>query len=243
MLIKMIRYVWLFLTGLFCWIFLRLFNKTYVFGRKNLSRQPNVLVISNHQSWVDSWALTFAAFWPWGFWHFNLMPWHTPEFNNFYRHPILALISSLSQCLPLTRKKTKVSDLWPLAHRLKNGVVMIFPEGTRHRGLDQSARDVLSKWESGAACLAGMTKATVVPIAIRGMSDLWPVGKKFPRFFGNTIVVVIDQPVDLSIYWQELGESEFDLVRDRIILKSISLAMQTALQATLTLASKIFYQI
>jgi 1-acyl-sn-glycerol-3-phosphate acyltransferase len=239
--IKVIRYCWLFLTALVCLVFLYILNKTYIFGRKNLPQTNNLLIIANHQSWVDSWALTFAVAWPWMFWHFSLMPWHTPEFNNFYKNSILAIISWLSQCLPVTRKQTTLSDLKPIASKLQSGTLMVFPEGTRHRGTNQNDRDYLYKWESGPACLACLTKATVLPIAIRGMENVWPVGQKLPKLFGNTIVIVIGQPMNLNHYWQTLGENGFDPIYNRALMKTVSAEMKNGLQTILTLASKIFY--
>jgi len=238
-----IRYIWITLTGFACWLFLYGLNKTYIFGQKRMPRQPNTLVIPNHQSLIDSWPLTYAAFFPWGLWQFRLMPWHTPEKKNFYYNFLLATMCWLSQCIPVVRGKTKLSDLWPIANKLKNGSAMMFLEGTRHRGQTPADRNTLYQWKHGPACLACMTRATVVPVAIRGMSHIWPVGQRYPWLMGRKIVIFIGEPVDLSQFWEQLGDHEFDPVRDKEIMLAVSEAMKSALQEALDTASEIFHSI
>lgn len=60
----------------------------------------------------------------------------------------------------------------------------IYPEGTR------TPDGRLGRGRTGVARLALMTGATVVPVAVKGTYRLWPKGKKLPRFFRRTEVIV-----------------------------------------------------
>lgn len=244
--VNLIRYPWITLTGIICWVFLRICNKTIIIGRHNMPRQANVLIVANHQSWIDSWPITYAAFYPWLLWpwKFHLVCWHIPESRNFYRNWLISTISWLSKCLPITRGQTSQADILGLAPYLAKNTIMIFPEGTRHRGETQNHRETLYRWGHGAARLACATQATVVPIAIRGMADLWPVNKKFPKLFGNKIVIVIDPPINLESHWQAIRRNgNFDPGRDRSIVQAVSDQTKIALQTTLDQASKRFKQL
>ena len=241
--VNFVRFPWIVLTGIVCWVFLHLCNKTIIIGKKNMPRQSNVLIVANHQSWIDSWPITYAAFWPWLLWKFSLVCWHVPESKNFYSNYFMATISWLSKCLPITRGQTSQSDLLRLTSHLKVSSIMIFPEGTRHRGETRNHREQLYRWSHGAARLACTTQATVVPIAIRGMADLWPVGQKWPKLFGNKIVIVIDPPVNLDHHWQTVKDIDnFDPQHDRWIVQKVSDEIKIALQTTLNEASRRFNQ-
>ena len=241
---KVIRYCWIITTGLACWIFLHGFNKTYILGRKNVPREGNMVIIANHQSWIDSWPISFAVFWPWALLKPHVFPWHMPEHTNFYKNPILRLVCRLSQCIPVTRGKTRFHDLEPHIEKLREGgTVEVFPEGTRHRGETQDERDTLYNWRLGAAHMACCAKATVLPVAIRGMADLWPVKQRWPKLFGNVIVIIIGKSVDLRSYWDRLGKNGFRHGNDehQEVRAEVSNAIKEKLQETLSLASRIFH--
>jgi 1-acyl-sn-glycerol-3-phosphate acyltransferase len=60
--------------------------------------------------------------------------------------------------------------------------VLIFPEGTRTR--DGS----VGRFKRGFLMLVEQTGAPVLPVAIEGAHDVWPVGRSLPRLGGPILV-------------------------------------------------------
>src|SRR2546422_103866 len=46
------------------WLFFFVFNRTVVIGRRNVGEESNTLLLSNHQSMLDSFVVGLAAFYP-----------------------------------------------------------------------------------------------------------------------------------------------------------------------------------
>jgi len=141
------------------------------------------------------------------------------------------ILGELSRCIPLNRGTGDFLKKLPLIARvLRRGVVMVFPEGTRNRR-PRSGR--LYQWKPGAARLAYETKAKIIPIAIRGIEEVLPIGCILPRI-GKTIVVNIGQPIDLSAIGPS-GRHES--------LAAMSELMRQRLQSLLTRTTKLYHKI
>jgi len=222
---KLISYGWNILTGLVFWLFMHVLNRTTIIGRENLPKSKNRLIIANHLTMIDSWLISMACVWPQAIWKPYLIPWHLPEEKNFMASQPLKLMCQLWRCIPIHRGSGDfLRKLDQLKTTLQSGSLMIFPEGTRSR---EPKSGILYNWTRGAAILAHYSKATVVPVAIRGAEDILPIGSYWPRI-GKRIVIVIGQPVELSrLYQKHLEEAE----------EIISEVMKARLQYLLTSAS------
>ncbi|MBT8495569.1 MAG: acyltransferase family protein [Deltaproteobacteria bacterium] len=70
-----------------------------------------------------------------------------------------------------------------LAHLLDNdALVVVFPEGISGPGKDPADRYQLQQWRVGHAEFAIRHRATVVPAAIIGAEEAWPIWKKVRSF-------------------------------------------------------------
>ena len=78
-----------------------------------------------------------------------------------------------------------------MIHVLPGGVMTLFPEGTRSR--DGSVR----RGKPGAGLLILATRPRVIPVAIDGMDQLLPIGRKLPRI-GKRLYISFGEPVDYS---------------------------------------------
>lgn len=236
------RFSCLLISGIACFVFFRIMNKTVIIGRGNFPHHKNVMIISNHQSWIDSWLIGYAAFLPWMYLKFSLAPWHMADRQNFFMSSKkMALLSWLSQCLPVDRgSRPETKDLRTVICKLRKGTLMIFPEGGRTRAETRKERGYLQdQWDRGAAYLACQTQATVVPIAIRGMSEIWPVEQKYPNWWGHQIVVEIGKPVKLDQYWKQCDGGTCG----RDVECAVSNKIKTALVSTLKAATLKFFQV
>lgn len=227
-----IFYACMIVTGTIFWIFMYVLNRTTVIGRENVKEKKNCLIVCNHLTMIDSWYVIMATHWPWALVFPHLLPWHLPEEGNFMKKNwFLTALCDISRCIPINRGSgdfLKKMDTH-LVPRLKRGGIMIYPEGGRSR---HPKSGEIKRWKKGAALLAYNAQSHILPVAIRGIEDILPIGAKVPRIF-KRVVVVIGKPIEVS----ELINGD----RAKSI-KAISLAAREATQELLTQASDMLKQ-
>ena len=222
-----ISYLILLLTGSIFWIFAKVLNRTIVIGRDNVPWRENCLIIANHLTMIDSWFLTLAVYWPEVIVRPSLIPWHLPEEGNFMKKNwFLTLLCDLSKCIPINRGTGDFIDKFDLLiEKLQSGSMMIFPEGGRSR---QPKSGRLVTWRKGATLLAQSSQGLVLPVAIRGVEDILPIGTKVPRIF-KRVVIVIGQPIDIKKLLTDNRAKSLRVISDQ---------MKAQLQEALTVASR-----
>lgn len=166
-------------------------NRTRVIGRGNVPRRPNTLLLSNHQSMIDSFLVGMCAYYPWSWIKPYLIPWNPAAEENFFRHPVLAWFSDQWKCIPVREGRRDLKALHRMMMALREGTMTLFPEGTRTR--DGSVR----RGRPGAGLLVLGNHPTVIPVAIDGMGELLPVGSAWPRV-GREVWVYYGEPFDYS---------------------------------------------
>jgi 1-acyl-sn-glycerol-3-phosphate acyltransferase len=179
------------LTVTVLWVFFFVLNRTTVIGRKNVGSARNTLLLSNHQSMIDSFLVGMAAFYPQSWLRPHLLPWNPAAAENFYRTPILAWLADNWKCIWVREGRRDLRALHRMTQVLPRGVMTLFPEGTRTR--DGS----VGPGQPGAGLLILATGARVIPVAIEGMREVLPIGRSIPRFF-KRIYVTYGPPVDYA---------------------------------------------
>jgi 1-acyl-sn-glycerol-3-phosphate acyltransferase len=173
------------------WVFFFVLNRTVVRGRQHVGDQRNTLLIANHQSMIDSFLIGLAAFYPWAILKPHLLPWNPAAVENFFRGWLLGWLSYNWRCIPVREGRRDPRALRRLVEVLRRGTVILYPEGTRTR--DGS----VGGGRPGAGIVALTTGARVIPVAIDGMRDVLPIGRKVPRI-GKRIHVVIGPPIEYA---------------------------------------------
>ncbi|MFQ5770625.1 MAG: lysophospholipid acyltransferase family protein [bacterium] len=196
------------------YVFFHFLNRTRVIGKKNVPQQPNTLLLSNHQSMIDSFLVGLFAFYPMSLIRPCVIPWNPAAEENFYRTPILAWMADNWKCIPIKKGRKDVGAIFKMAEALKIGTMTLFPEGTRSR--DGS----IGKARGGAGMLILETHPTVIPVCIDGMDKLLPIGSIFPRPF-KKIYVYYGKPLDLSAFYgkektKEVAQEIMNRVMDAI---------------------------
>jgi len=179
------------LTVTLFWMFFFVLNRTRVVGREHVGAERNTLLLSNHQSMLDSFLVGLAAFYPRSLLRPYLLPWNPAAAENFYRTPILAWLADNWKCIWVQPGRHDLHALHRMIQVLPRGVMTLFPEGSRTRDGSVGAG------QAGAGLLILATGARVIPVAIEGMREVLPIGRSVPRIF-KRISVTYGPPVDYA---------------------------------------------
>jgi len=199
-------------------VYLLVFNRFRVIGRRNVPDRPNTLLLSNHQSMLDSFAIGIGAYFPQGWWKPYLLPWNPAASENFYRTPILAWFVDQLKCIPVREGRRDLKALYRSMAALREATMILFPEGTRSRD------GTVKRGRPGAGLMILGTEPTVIPVAIDGMRDVLPIGAMFLRPF-KRITISYGEPFDYSAYVgrprsketaQELVDEIMDAIRRQL---------------------------
>ena len=104
-------------------------NRTRVIGRRNVGHERNTLLISNHQSMIDSFIVGLAAFHPQSYLKPYLLPWNPAAEENFFHPAWLGWLSRHWRCIPVREGRRDPRALHRMVEILPTGVMTVFPEG------------------------------------------------------------------------------------------------------------------
>lgn len=185
------RYLMGYGTALFGLLLFFVLNRTTVIGRRHVPRRPGTLLLANHQSMIDSFLIGVCAYFPHALLRPTLIPWNPAAEENFYRNPVLAWLADQWKCIPVRPGRRDLKALYRMMRALEEGTMILFPEGTRSRDGE------VGRGRPGAGLVALGTHPRLVPVAIEGMGDVLPIGRRFPRFC-RRVFVYFGRPVDYS---------------------------------------------
>lgn len=171
-------------------------NRTTVIGRSNVPRSRNTLLLSNHQSLIDSFFIGFTAYFGPSFIKPYLIPWNPAGEEFFYRNAWQSWWSDQWKCIPVRRRRRDLSALNRMLHALKSGTMILFPEGTRSRS------GAIGRGRPGAGVVILKHQPTVIPVTIDGLDEVLPVDARWPRIF-KRVYIVFGEPVDYSEFCTE----------------------------------------
>ena len=176
------------------------FFRGRVFGTHQVPRTGGVLLVANHQSFLDPVLATLAL--PR---ECHYMARDTLFKNGAFRW----LIASLN-AYPIKRGTADVGGIKETLRRLKSGaLVTTFPEATRtHDGS-------IAPMQPGIVLLARKARVPVVPCVILGAYQAWPRSARLPHPHG--VVVAYDQPLDLAQFTNTSDDAIIADIRNRII--------------------------
>jgi 1-acyl-sn-glycerol-3-phosphate acyltransferase len=155
------------------WHFWRIFTRCLytvtfhgrVLGRKNIPREGGVLLVSNHQSFLDPFLASLA---------FDRECNYMARDSLFVVPGLKQLIRSLN-AFPVRRGTADLRAIKEALRRLKMGqMVLVFPEGTR------TSDGRIGDLQPGVAAVAKQARVAVVPMLIEGAFDVWPRHALFP---------------------------------------------------------------
>lgn len=149
-------------------------------GRENLPKETNFIIVANHTSFLDP--LVVAAAVPKKIYAIAL--------RGLYKVSWLSWILPKLDAIPTGGSSEKAIKLL-----LQGNIVGLFPEGGRSRTGE------LKEFRKGAALLALKTGKPVVPCAIIGAHEAFPVGAKLPKL--HPIKIKIGKPLFFTQRFEE----------------------------------------
>lgn len=154
-------------------------------GIRRVPRQGPLLVVSNHQSYLDSVAVGTALY--------PRVATHLARSGLFKFGPFGRMISTFS-AVPIREEEGDLGAIRTVIERLKMGdAVIMYPEGSRsHNGEVQSFR-------RGATLIAKKSGCTVLPVAVDGGFEIWPRSRAKPRLFRGPLRVLIGTPISADV--------------------------------------------
>ncbi len=142
-------------------------------GTEHVPTAGPVLLASTHQSHADSLAIGAAV----------PRPTHFLGDRRLLAWPIVGRRLPGLGMVPLDRGEGDAAAMDVLADLLAGAAcVVIYPEGSRSRD------GRVHRLRSGLARLAAATRVPVVPVAVAGIHDVWPIGRR-PRLRGGHVTV------------------------------------------------------
>ena len=177
-----------------------LYFRGRIFGLRNVPDCGGVLLVCNHQSYLDPVLATLAL-------HRegNYMARDSLFANRLFRQ----LIESLN-AFPVRRGTADIGAIKETMRRLRNGkVVVAFPEATRTRD------GRIGTLHGGFASVAKRAEAWIVPVVIEGAFESWPRWRRLPA--PHRIVVVYGQPVAPEAAASMPPDELVEQVRDRLV--------------------------
>jgi long-chain acyl-CoA synthetase len=152
------------------WLAARAFRllatRTQVHGREHLPAQGPYLLCPNHQGFLDPFVLG------------GVLPYRTFRdmfavgAAEYFQTPLMAWVAGQINVVPVDADASLVPAMKAGAFGLTHGkVLLLFPEGER------SIDGTVKRFKKGAPILAQHLKVPIVPVALRGLYEIWPRGK------------------------------------------------------------------
>lgn len=165
------------LTWCICFFVFRILNRTTVHGWQFAGPRRRCLIVSNHQSLIDSFLVNWVIYYPSILWHPDLAPAHLADKKNFSTHRILNFAYDALRVIPVGRKedgsRNDRAAFYAARAVLKAGRALhVFAEGTR------SPDDQLRPIRTQIGSLALIENVTVIPVYFTGMHEVQPYRKK-----------------------------------------------------------------
>ena len=161
-------------------------------GLENLPRSGPYIICPNHQSYLDPFML--CPMLPFRYFK-NLFFVGAVE---YFETPLTKWFARIANLVPVDPDSNLVPAMQAGAFGLAHGkALVLFPEGER------SIDGTVKKFKKGSAILAQHMRVPIVPVAIKGVYDLWPRGRSFNwrllrPWSRHKVSIVIGQPMTFA---------------------------------------------
>jgi 1-acyl-sn-glycerol-3-phosphate acyltransferase len=189
---------------LLCVLVLRIMNKTVVYGRPPAFRRGGCMLVSNHQTALDSWFVGHTCF-PRPVWF--------PAKSELFSIPVVKWMIAGWRAFPVKRGAHDFEAMDYTVKLVRTYLVLVHPEGTRN-----PTRNLLPG-KVGVGKVIHDARCPVIPVYFEGMTEMLPKGAFFPRI-GCRIPIIFGDPIDLEdLFARESSKEVSRLIVDRVMEK------------------------
>ncbi|MEQ8771185.1 MAG: lysophospholipid acyltransferase family protein [Phycisphaerales bacterium] len=166
-------------------------------GGRNMPPSGPVLVVANHQSYLDPPIVGVAV--PRRMMYVARM--------GLFNHPVFAAAIRSFGAVPIREEGGDTAAMKAVLGALKRDrPVLIFPEGSR------SSDGTVGEFKRGVAVIVKRAKCPVLPVGIEGAHDAWPRRSR-PKLFGKRVACVVGEPIASESLLDEKGHADMDRLR------------------------------
>ncbi len=152
-------------------VILRVMYRLRYDGQKYVPFEGPVIYAANHQSNLDAPAIG-CLIWD--------RPFTSLARSGLFKFKPFGWLIRLPGAIPLRRGRSDAPAIRAAIEQLQaGGCILMFPEGTR------STEGAGGQFKAGIRVLVKRTNAPILPRAIEGAYDAWPIWQRFPRFRGR----------------------------------------------------------
>ena len=138
-----------------------------VYGKKNVPKKGSLLILANHQSYLDPMLCQWSVF--------PRFSWHVAR-STLYTNKWFGMLLATLNTIPINRGEADLKSMRAILNKLKEGKpVCLYPEATRTH--DGRIIDI----KPGVTLLSRRSGADVLPITIEGAYEAWPRHQKLPH--------------------------------------------------------------
>ncbi|MDF1808683.1 MAG: lysophospholipid acyltransferase family protein [Phycisphaerales bacterium] len=169
---------------------------------KNVPREGAVLLIANHQSFLDPPIVSSA-----------IRHRHTDFLarGGLFKFKPFGWVISKLHASPIKQGAGDAGAMKATIVKMKEGKMMlVFPEGSRTEDGE------MHEFQRGIAVLLKRADCTVVPVGIDGAFDAWPRTRRFPRIFTKRIVVCFGEPIESNELMSNGTDSAIETLRSSV---------------------------
>lgn len=197
-----LQILWFDVGEKFCRFMLWLLYRFHIEGEERVPASGATLFVCNHQSFLDpvisgcpivDRQLTAIAR------------------ESLFRFPPLAWLMRSYGAIAIKDDGGDAGAMKAALQELAAGrCVLIYPEGSR------SDDGSIAEFKRGAGLLIRRAKATVVPMALEGATDVWPPSRRLPSLRGR-LGVKVGEPIAPDDLLKDGAEAALDRVRGEVI--------------------------
>ncbi len=170
------------------------FAHFHIDGVENIPARGPVIIVGNHRSYFDPMVISMVI----------AKTGRTIRFlgkKEVFDIPVVGQLSAAIGGIRVDRGTGSDGPLEAAAAALRGGeMVGLMPQGTIPRGPAFFDPELKGRW--GAARLAEMTGASIVPIGIWGSEKVWPRSSRVPKVFNLTdaphVSATVGKPIELK---------------------------------------------
>jgi 1-acyl-sn-glycerol-3-phosphate acyltransferase len=172
------------------------------FGSASVPRDGAVLLVANHQSYLDPPAVGVAV----RHRHLDYL-----ARAGLFESKVLGTMLTAFNSVPISEDGGDTRAIKEILRRLGAGrAVLIFPEGTR------SPDGAMRPFKRGIALLVKRAQCPVVPVAVEGCYDAWPRDRAAPSVWGKRIAVKVGAPIAYEELLAQGGDAALERLAGEI---------------------------